>query len=36
MESVVLRLYNQNLSFEEIAKKSMMPIEFINLVLEKQ
>jgi catechol 2,3-dioxygenase-like lactoylglutathione lyase family enzyme len=36
MERVVLRLYNQNLSFEEIAKKSMMPIEFINMVLEKQ
>ena len=36
MESVVLRLYNQNLGVEEIAKKSMMPMEFIKLVLEKQ
>ena len=36
MENVVLRLYTQNLSVEEIAKKSMMPMEFINLVLEKQ
>ena len=36
MENVVLRLYNQDLSVEEIAKKSMMPMEFIKLVLEKQ
>lgn len=36
MENVVLKLYNQDLSVEEIAKKSMMPMEFIILVLEKQ
>jgi catechol 2,3-dioxygenase-like lactoylglutathione lyase family enzyme len=36
MENVVLRLYNQDLGVEEIAKKSMMPMVFIKLVLEKQ
>ncbi len=36
MESVVIRLNNQALSLEEIAEKSMMPMEFIRLTLEKQ
>lgn len=36
MENVVLKLYNQDLSVEEIVKKSMMPMEFIILILEKQ
>ena len=36
MESVVLRLYTQGLSYEEIAKKSMMPMEFIRMALKKQ
>jgi len=35
MENVVLKLYNQNLGVEEIAKKSMMPLEFINQILGK-
>ena len=33
MESVVLRLHIEGLSFEEIAKKSMMPMEFITIAL---
>ena len=33
MESVVLRLHIEGLSFEEITKKSMMPMEFINIAL---
>jgi catechol 2,3-dioxygenase-like lactoylglutathione lyase family enzyme len=36
MESVVLRLNMQGLSLEEIAKKSMMPTEFIEMTLKKQ
>lgn len=36
MESVVLRLNMQGLSLEEIAKKSMMPMEFIRITLKKQ
>jgi catechol 2,3-dioxygenase-like lactoylglutathione lyase family enzyme len=36
MESVVLRLNKQGLSLEEIAKKSMMPMEFIRITLKKQ
>jgi catechol 2,3-dioxygenase-like lactoylglutathione lyase family enzyme len=35
MESVVLRLNMQGLSLEEIAKKSMMPMEFISMTLKK-
>ena len=34
--SVVLRLNRQGLSHEEIAKKSMMPMEFIKMTLKKQ
>ena len=33
MESVVRRLETEGLSLEEISKKSMMPLEFIKLVL---
>jgi catechol 2,3-dioxygenase-like lactoylglutathione lyase family enzyme len=36
MESVVLRLNRQGLSLEEIAKKSMMPLPFIQMALQKQ
>ena len=36
MESVVLRLNMQGLSLEEIAKKSMMPMEFIRMTLKKE
>ena len=36
MESVVKRLNNQGLSLEEIANKSMMPMEFIEMALKKQ
>ena len=36
MESVVLRLNMQGLSLEEIANKSMMPMEFIRITLKKQ
>lgn len=36
MESVVLRLNFQGLSFEEIAKKSLMSMEFITTTLKKQ
>jgi catechol 2,3-dioxygenase-like lactoylglutathione lyase family enzyme len=36
MESLVRRLKLQGLSLEEIAKKSMMPIEFIEMALKKQ
>jgi hypothetical protein len=36
MESVVRRLNNQGLSLEEITKKSMMPMDFIKMALEKQ
>ena len=36
MESVVRRLNNQGLSLEAITKKSMMPIDFIRMTLEKQ
>ena len=35
MANVVLRLYNDGLSFEEISKKSMMPIEFIQMTIKK-
>ena len=35
MASVVLRLHSEGLGVEEISKKSMMPIEFIHLVLKK-
>jgi catechol 2,3-dioxygenase-like lactoylglutathione lyase family enzyme len=35
MESVVLRLNGQGLGFDEIAKKSKMPLDFIERVLEK-
>jgi len=35
MESVVKRLSNEGLGIEEISKKSMMPIEFIKIVLKK-
>jgi catechol 2,3-dioxygenase-like lactoylglutathione lyase family enzyme len=33
MESVVKRLNNEGLGIEEISKRSMMPIEFIKMVL---
>jgi len=33
MENVVLRLHIEGLSLEEIAKKSMMSMEFINIAL---
>ena len=33
MESVVLRLHNEGFSLEEIANKSMMPMEFISMAL---
>jgi catechol 2,3-dioxygenase-like lactoylglutathione lyase family enzyme len=36
MESVLRRLNNQGLSLGEITKKSMMPMDFIKMVLEKQ
>ena len=36
MASVVLRLNEKGLSLEEIAKKSLMPMEFIKMVLQKQ
>jgi catechol 2,3-dioxygenase-like lactoylglutathione lyase family enzyme len=36
MASVVLRLDMKGFNFEEIAKKSLMPIEFIKMVLQKQ
>jgi catechol 2,3-dioxygenase-like lactoylglutathione lyase family enzyme len=36
MESVVKRLNNQGLSLEEIANKSMMSMEFIEMALKKQ
>jgi catechol 2,3-dioxygenase-like lactoylglutathione lyase family enzyme len=36
MASVVLRLDKNGLSLEEIAKKSLMPMEFIKMVLQKQ
>lgn len=36
MESVVNRLNNQGLCLEEIAKKSMMPMKFIRMTLNKQ
>jgi len=35
METVVKRLNNQGLSLEEISKKSLMPIDFIKMVLKK-
>ena len=35
MESVVLRLRIQGFSLNEIAKKSMMPVEFIKMVIQK-
>jgi catechol 2,3-dioxygenase-like lactoylglutathione lyase family enzyme len=35
MESVVRRLDTEGISLEEISKKSMMPLEFIKLVLKK-
>jgi catechol 2,3-dioxygenase-like lactoylglutathione lyase family enzyme len=36
MESVVRRLNMQGLSLEEIAEKSLMPMEFIKMALNKQ
>ena len=36
MASVVLRLDKKGFSLEEIAKKSLMPMEFIKMVLQKQ
>jgi catechol 2,3-dioxygenase-like lactoylglutathione lyase family enzyme len=36
METVVRRLNSQGLSLDEIAKKSMMPMEFIKMALNKQ
>lgn len=36
MESVVLRLDMKGFNLEEIAKKSMMPMDFIKMVLQKQ
>ncbi|HER54617.1 MAG TPA: glyoxalase [Candidatus Bathyarchaeota archaeon] len=36
METTVRRLNMQGLSLEEIAKKSMMPMEFIKMALNKQ
>ena len=36
MENVVRRLKMNGLSLEEVAKKSMMPIEFIDMALKKQ
>jgi catechol 2,3-dioxygenase-like lactoylglutathione lyase family enzyme len=36
MASVVQRLDKNGLSLEEIAKKSLMPMEFIKMVLQKQ
>jgi len=36
MTSVVLRLDKNGLSIEEIAKKSLMPMEFIKMALQKQ
>jgi catechol 2,3-dioxygenase-like lactoylglutathione lyase family enzyme len=35
MESVVQRLNNEGLSLVEISKKSMMPIEFVKMVLKQ-
>ena len=36
MASVIQRLEKKDLSLEEIAKKSLMPMEFIKMVLQKQ
>jgi catechol 2,3-dioxygenase-like lactoylglutathione lyase family enzyme len=36
MANVVLRLYNEGLSLEEISKKSMMPMDFIQTAISKQ
>ena len=36
MANVVLRLYTDGLSFEEISKKSMMPKDFIQTAIAKQ
>jgi catechol 2,3-dioxygenase-like lactoylglutathione lyase family enzyme len=36
MASVVLRLDKKGFTLEEIAKKSLMPVEFINTVLQKK
>ena len=36
MASVVLRLDKKGFSLEEIAEKSLMPMEFIKMVLQKQ
>jgi predicted enzyme related to lactoylglutathione lyase len=36
MESVVKRLNLEGLSLEEISKKSMMPMDFIEMALKKQ
>jgi len=36
MASVVLRLHSIGLSYEEIAKKSLMPMEFIRMILKKE
>ena len=35
MGNVVLRLYEDGLSFEEISEKSMMPLEFIQMTVKK-
>ena len=36
MSNVVLRLHDSGLNLDEIAKKSLMPIEFIKMVLQKK
>jgi catechol 2,3-dioxygenase-like lactoylglutathione lyase family enzyme len=36
MKNVVIRLFNQGLTSEEISKKSMMPIDFIKKFVSKQ
>lgn len=35
MANVVLRLFEDGLSFEEISRKSMMPLEFIQMIIDK-
>lgn len=35
MENVVLRLHRKGLDLDEIAKKSMMPIEFVQMTIKK-
>jgi catechol 2,3-dioxygenase-like lactoylglutathione lyase family enzyme len=36
MENVIRRLHDEGLSLQEISQQSMMPLEFINMVLTKQ